>query len=30
MKAALIVFEGMTYLDFVGFYDPLTLSLIHI
>jgi cyclohexyl-isocyanide hydratase len=24
MKAALIVFEGMTYLDFVGFYDPLT------
>ena len=24
MKAALIVFERMTYLDFVGFYDPLT------
>lgn len=24
MKAALIVFEQMTYLDFVGFYDPLT------
>jgi transcriptional regulator GlxA family with amidase domain len=24
MKAALIVFDRMTYLDFVGFYDPLT------
>ena len=24
MKAALIVFERMTYLDFVGFYDPMT------
>ena len=24
MKAALIVFQRMTYLDFVGFYDPLT------
>jgi len=24
MKAALIVFDKMTYLDFVGFYDPLT------
>jgi len=24
MKAALIVFNQMTYLDFVGFYDPLT------
>lgn len=24
MKAALIVFERMTYLDFVGFYDPVT------
>lgn len=24
MKAALIVFDGMTYLDFVGFYDAVT------
>jgi transcriptional regulator GlxA family with amidase domain len=24
MKAALIVFDHMTYLDFVGFYDPVT------
>ncbi|MGH8634571.1 MAG: DJ-1/PfpI family protein [Burkholderiales bacterium] len=24
MKAALIVFDRMTYLDFVGFYDPVT------
>ena len=24
MKAAFIVFEHMTYLDFVGFYDPVT------
>jgi cyclohexyl-isocyanide hydratase len=24
MKAALIVFDGMTFLDFVGFYDPVT------
>ncbi|MCC7484415.1 MAG: DJ-1/PfpI family protein [Burkholderiales bacterium] len=24
MRAALIVFDKMTYLDFVGFYDPLT------
>jgi cyclohexyl-isocyanide hydratase len=24
MKAALIVFDRMTHLDFVGFYDPLT------
>jgi len=24
MKAALIVFDQMTYLDFVGFYDPIT------
>ena len=24
MKAAFIVFDKMTYLDFVGFYDPLT------
>lgn len=24
MKAALIVFDKMTYLDFVGFYDPVT------
>jgi cyclohexyl-isocyanide hydratase len=24
VKAALIVFDKMTYLDFVGFYDPLT------
>ncbi|HKA45904.1 MAG TPA: DJ-1/PfpI family protein [Burkholderiales bacterium] len=24
MKAAMIVFERMTYLDFVGFYDPVT------
>lgn len=24
MKAALIVFDRMTFLDFVGFYDPLT------
>lgn len=24
MKAALVVFDGMTYLDFVGFYDPVT------
>lgn len=24
MKAALIVFDRMTYLDFVGFYDPMT------
>lgn len=24
MKAALVVFDGMTSLDFIGFYDPLT------
>jgi transcriptional regulator GlxA family with amidase domain len=24
MKAALIIFEGMTSLDFIGFYDPVT------
>jgi transcriptional regulator GlxA family with amidase domain len=24
MKAALIIFDGMTALDFVGFYDPVT------
>ena len=24
MKAALVVFDGMTYLDFVGFYDGVT------
>ena len=24
MKAALIVFDNMTFLDFIGFYDPLT------
>ena len=24
MRAALIVFDNMTSLDFVGFYDPLT------
>jgi transcriptional regulator GlxA family with amidase domain len=24
MKAALVVFDRMTYLDFVGFYDPVT------
>jgi len=24
MKAALVIFDHMTYLDFVGFYDPLT------
>jgi cyclohexyl-isocyanide hydratase len=24
MKAALVVFDGMTALDFIGFYDPLT------
>ena len=24
MKAAMIVFDHMTYLDFVGFYDPVT------
>ena len=24
MKAAFLVFDGMTALDFVGFYDPLT------
>jgi cyclohexyl-isocyanide hydratase len=24
MKAALIIFEGMTTLDFIGFYDPVT------
>jgi cyclohexyl-isocyanide hydratase len=24
MKAALVVFDHMTYLDFVGFYDPVT------
>ena len=24
MKAAFIVFNDMTYLDFIGFYDPVT------
>ena len=24
MKAAFIVFDRMTYLDFIGFYDPVT------
>lgn len=24
MKAAFVVFDGMTFLDFVGFYDPVT------
>ena len=24
MKAAFIVFDGMTALDFIGFYDPIT------
>jgi cyclohexyl-isocyanide hydratase len=24
MKAAFVVFDGMTYLDFIGFYDPVT------
>ena len=24
MKAAFIVFDGLTALDFIGFYDPIT------
>lgn len=24
MKAALVIFNKMTFLDFVGFYDPMT------